>query len=157
MLEFKSPLSIVQSRTMRPRDGQGWPEGTLRLGCANVEAYKPTGIHLPSLGNSTPISYWRASSSSPISVHEVWGRCPKTRSPGLGTGPGLALGIGPGMGMCLSLPNGSQSWDLGGWDLFVKEMQCLRWTESEQPKAWPTRGRPGEKLPERKPHEVGRA
>lgn len=65
MLEFKSPLSIVQSRTMRPRDGQGRPEGTLRLGCANVEAYEPTGIHLPSLGNSTPISYWRASSSSP--------------------------------------------------------------------------------------------
>lgn len=157
MLEFKSPLSIFQSRTTRPEAGRvglrshtGWDA----LECASAEAYAQTGIHLPFLGNSTPISYWRAS-SSPISVHEVWGRGPKTRSPGLGTGPGLALVFGPGMGMCPILPIGSRSWDLGGWELFVKERQYLHWTEREQAKAWPVRGQHRERLPERKPHRVG--
>lgn len=98
------------------RSHTGWDA----LEFAKVEAYEQTGTHLPFLGNSTPISYWRAS-SSPISVHEVWMKCFKTQSPGLGTGPGLALVIGPGMGMCLCLPNGSRSWALGSWEIVVKE------------------------------------
>lgn len=85
MLEFKQPPAHFSEEAHEDQRGKavGLRSHSM-LGSARVFQEKMGSVSISWFllywGNSTPISYWRTSSSL-ISFHEIWVGCPRTLSP----------------------------------------------------------------------------